>query len=367
MLFNIWFRFLTSCLGWLLLLLKKFIRLSKFPSVAIVILNWNGKHYLQQFLSSIISSTYPNYKIVVVDNASTDGSFDLLREEFQEVDVMIFKENLGFAKGYNEALKGMDADYYAILNSDVEVSENWLEPIVELLEQNEVNAACQPKILSYNSKTKFEYAGASGGWLDEYGYPFARGRIFDYCEEDIGQYDKTEEVFWASGAALIIKSKVFHQLQGFDEFFFAHQEEIDLCWRIQLAGKKVFCCPQSVVYHVGGGTLPQGSTRKVYLNFRNNHIMMAKNMHWSEKWWKIPFRILLDLTSALKGLLSGNGEYFAAILKAHIAYYKWLIFSKKNSLSESSRKLSTLTGVFTGNVIWEYFIKKKKRFQDVVR
>ncbi len=347
--------------------MKKITSLFKFPSVAIVILNWNGKHYLQQFLSSVISSTYPNYKIVVADNASTDGSVEFLRHEFPEVDVILFKENFGFAKGYNEALKEINSDYYAILNSDVEVTANWLEPIVDLLEMSELNAACQPKILSYNSKTKFEYAGASGGWLDQYGYPFARGRIFDYCEEDNGQYDNTDEVFWASGAALIIKSKVFHQLHGFDELFFAHQEEVDFCWRIQLAGKKVFCCPQSVVYHVGGGTLPQGSTRKVYLNFRNNHIMMAKNLHWSEKWWKIPFRILLDLTSALKGLLSWNTGYFAAIIKAHVAYYRWLIFSKKKSVSESSRRLSTLSGVYTGNVIWQYFIKKKRRFQDVVK
>jgi GT2 family glycosyltransferase len=289
-----------------------------------------------------------------------------LRQEFPEVEVILFKENLGFAKGYNEALKKINADYYAILNSDVEVSANWLEPIIELLEDNELNAACQPKILSYNSKSTFEYAGASGGWLDEFGYPFARGRVFDDLEEDNGQYDNTSEVFWASGAALIIKSKIFHQLNGFDELFFAHQEEIDLCWRIQLAGKKVFCCPKSVVYHVGGGTLPKGSVRKVYLNFRNNHIMMAKNLHWSEKWWKIPFRILLDITSALKGLLSGNIGYFAAIIKAHVAYYRWL-FSKKKSLSENSRRLSTLSGVYYGNIIWQYFIKNKRKFKDVVR
>jgi len=335
------------------------------PTVAIVILNWNGKHHLQQFLPSVLSTTYPNYKLIVADNASTDHSVEYLQANFPQVELIILKENHGFAKGYNEALQHVNADYYMLLNSDVEVHADWLNSMVELLEQNECNVACQPKILSYKDKHIFEYAGGAGGWLDLFGYPFARGRVFDICEEDKGQFEKIEEVFWASGAAMLIKSKVFHQLNGFDQYFFAHQEEIDLCWRIHLAGYKIFCCPQSVVYHVGGGTLPRGNSKKTFLNFRNNQILLAKNLPWNEKWWKIPFRLFLDQVSALKGLLSGDGGYFVAILEAHLAFVNWILFKKKNKHQFRRRKLKTLPGVFQGNIVWQHFVKKKKFFSDI--
>jgi GT2 family glycosyltransferase len=336
------------------------------PSVAIVILNWNGKHHLGQFLPSVLSTNYDNYKVIVADNASTDGSLDYLRANFPKVELIVLHHNFGFARGYNEALNRVEADYFMLLNSDVEITPGWLQPMVALLESHTSNAACQPKILAFKDKRLFEYAGAAGGWLDAYGYPFARGRIFDVCEEDNGQYDTTQQVFWASGAALLIRSNVFRQLNGFDEYFFAHQEEIDLCWRMQLSGYKLFCCPQSVVYHVGGGTLPRGNSKKTFLNFRNNQIMLAKNLPWSEKWWKIPFRMTLDQVSAIKGLLSGDGGYFIAIIKAHLAFVRWCLFHKRNKKSYTLRQINSLYGIYKGIIIWDHFVKKKTRFSEII-
>lgn len=335
------------------------------PSVAIVILNWNGKHHLEQFLPSVSSTTYSNYKIIVADNGSTDDSLDYLKKTFPQIELIILDKNYGFAKGYNEALKQVTADYYMLLNSDVEVQRDWLQPMVDILQKEENAVACQPKILGFKNKNLFEYAGGAGGWLDLFGYPFARGRIFDICEEDKGQFNKTEEVFWASGAAMLIKSEVYHRLKGFDEYFFAHQEEIDLCWRIHLAGHRIFCCPQSVIYHVGGGTLPRGNSRKTFLNFRNNQILLAKNLSWSEKWWKIPFRLFLDQVSAVKGLLSGDAGYFVAIFKAHLAFFDWALFKQHRKPDHTRRKMKTLPGVYHGNIVWQHFVLKKKFFRDI--
>lgn len=337
------------------------------PSVAIVILNWNGKHHLQLFLPSVLGTTLPNTRVIVADNASTDGSVAFLQQHFPTVDVIKLIHNHGFAKGYNEALQQVEADYYVILNSDVEVTPHWLQPIITLLQKDESYGACQPKIKAYKNKPFFEYAGAGGGWIDTFGYPFARGRIFDICEEDRQQYQTTEEIFWATGAAMVIKRSVFEQLRGFDEYFFAHQEEIDLCWRIQLAGFKIFCCPQSEVFHVGGGTLPRGNTKKTYLNFRNNQIMLAKNLPWEEKWWKVPYRLVLDQVSAFKGLLSGEGGYFIAIVEAHFAFLYWLLFGKKKWMPLKRKKLSTLAGVYKGNLVWQHFALKKTTFSQIVR
>ncbi|MCW3117467.1 MAG: glycosyltransferase family 2 protein [Chitinophagaceae bacterium] len=336
------------------------------PKVAIVILNWNGLQYLQQFLPSVLASTYKNYDVIVADNASSDDSVLFLQENHPQVRIIKFQQNLGFAKGYNEALKQVDADYYAVLNSDVEVDAGWLEPMAKLLENDVSIAACQPKILSYRDKHLFEYAGAAGGWLDKYGYPFAKGRIFDIVEEDRHQYDKQEPIFWASGAALFIRSRVFHEMNGFDEFFFAHQEEIDLCWRLQLAGYKIYSCPGAVVYHVGGGTLAKGNPQKTYLNFRNNHIMLYKNLPLSEKWWKIPFRIMLDVLSAGKGLLAGDGGYFFAIVRAHLSFIKWL-FGHKDKRFFPQKKVENMGGYYPHNIVWQHFVKKKKYFAEIIR
>jgi len=251
------------------------------------------------------------------------------------------------------------------LNSDVEVEPGWIEAMVDLLENDSTIAACQPKMLAFHNKKMFEYAGAAGGWLDKYGYPFSKGRIFEVCEEDKGQYDQCEPIFWASGAALFIRAGVYHQMKGFDEYFFAHQEEIDLCWRIQLAGYKIYSCPSSRVYHVGGGTLPRGNSKKTFLNFRNNHIMLAKNLPAFQKLWKIPYRICLDWLSAFKELLTGDGGYFFAVIKAHFAFTKWLFFFKKRSLFPQSRN-GKLSGYLSKNIIWQHFVKKKKLFSEIV-
>lgn len=335
------------------------------PKIAVVILNWNGKKFLQQFLPSVLASTYSNYEVIVADNGSTDDSVTYLKEEYPSIRLIIFDTNLGFAKGYNEALKMVEADYYAILNSDVETEPGWLEPMVRLLESNSSIAACQPKLLLFADKIQFEYAGAAGGWMDKYGYPFAKGRVFDVMEKDNGQYDQEEPIFWASGAALFIRAKVFHEVGGFDEYFFAHQEEIDLCWRIQLAGYKIFSCPSSVVYHVGGGTLPKGNSKKTYLNFRNNRIMLSKNLTWSKKIRVIPVRYVLDGVSALKGLLAGDGGYFSAIIRAHIDFIKWWFSYRKKSVFPKTKN-KPLDGYLKKNVAWLYFVKKKKRFSDIV-
>ena len=337
----------------------------KLPSVSVVILNWNGKDFLEKFLPSVMQSGYDNLSVVVADNASTDDSVSFLEKNFPTVEIINNKKNEGFAKGYNEALKQVSSDYYILLNSDVEVSRNWILPVISLMESDEKIAACQPKILSYHEKNKFEYAGASGGWIDSYGYPFSRGRVFDFCETDTGQYDNVEEIFWASGAALFIRSAVFHQLGGFDEYFFAHQEEIDLCWRIKRAGYKICVVPSSMVYHVGGGTLPAGNERKVYLNFRNNLAMLVKNLDVLEKVFKIPARLLLDNFAAMQALIKGDVKTFKAIEKAHIDFIKWnFVLKKKNHLPK--RKLTELTGVYNGSIVKKFFIEKKKTFSEIV-
>lgn len=313
-----------------------------------------------------MASTYQNLDVVIADNGSKDDSLIFLKENYPSIKLIFFTENQGFAKGYNEALKHVQAKYYIILNSDVEVTAGWIEPVISYMELDLKIAACQPKILSYSDKKTFDYAGAAGGWLDDFGYPFAKGRIFDICEEDHGQYDQAEPIFWASGASMFIRSDIFHETGGFDEYFFAHQEEIDLCWRIQLAGYKIFSCPASVVFHVGGGTLPRGNTKKTYLNFRNNQIMLYKNLPLAEKLWKIPFRISLDALSAWKGLLIGDGGYFLAILRAHLSFLKWIIFKQTKSIFPKKR-VGSLSGKLNGNLVWLHFALKKKYFSEIIQ
>lgn len=339
--------------------------MSALPKVAVVILNWNGRKFLEQFLPAVVASLGPAAQVVVADNHSTDDSLVFLQQQYPDIRVIALDQNYGFAGGYNRALKLVEATYYVILNSDVEVTPEWLQPMINLLDNDAAIGACQPKLLAWHQKNKFEYAGAAGGWLDAYGYPFARGRVFDDCEEDKGQYDTAEPIFWASGAALFIRSAVFHELGGFDEYFFAHQEEIDLCWRMQLAGYKVYACPSAVVYHVGGGTLPKGNSLKTFLNFRNNRIMLSKNLPWQKKLWVMPVRNLLDAVSAWKGLLSGDGGYFIAVLRAEIAFIRWWLFHRKRSVFPVSRKRKLL-GRLNRNIAWLYFVKKKRIFSEIV-
>jgi len=335
------------------------------PKISIVILNWNGKKYLEQFLPSVINSDYSNFEIVVADNGSTDDSLSFLDSAYPNISVIKLAKNYGFAKGYNEALKLVTSEYYVLLNSDVEVTPDWLKPQLAILESDKSIAACQPKILSFNNKNSFEYAGAAGGWMDKYGYPFAKGRIFDVCEDDNEQYNQIEPIFWASGAALFIRSSVFHEMQGFDEYFFAHQEEIDLCWRIQLAGYKIYSCPQAIVYHVGGGTLPKGNSLKTFLNFRNNRIMISKNLPYPIKIQVTIVRNLLDAMTALKGLLTGDVGYFWAICRAEIAFKKWWLLDKRKSIFPANKKRK-LSGYLNKNIVWQHFIKKRTKFSEIV-
>jgi GT2 family glycosyltransferase len=335
------------------------------PLVSIVILNWNGQKFLEQFLPSVQASTWTNKTIVVIDNASTDDSIAFLQTHYPAVQIVRNAGNFGFAKGYNEGLKQISSDYYVLLNSDVEVTPGWIEPVIALMEADRTIGACQPKLLAYYDRTSFEYAGAAGGWLDYLGYPFARGRIFDVCETDHGQYDTAAPIFWATGAAMFVRAKLYHEVGGLDPFFFAHQEEIDFCWRLQLAGYQVYACPQSVVYHVGGGTLPKGNARKVFLNFRNNLIMMAKNMPAGMATWKILYRFWLDAVSAIKSLLAGEGTYFVAVIKAHIAFIGWLLFKRKESIFPAGKKRK-LQGYLTKSVVCSHFIGGKKTFAEIV-
>ncbi len=343
---------------------KSFYLLSS-PSVAIVILNWNGKKFLEKFLPSVFTSRYKNFFVVVADNASTDNSLSFLKNFYPQIKIILHKTNKGFAKGYNDALNLVTADYYILLNSDVEVQPAWIEPVIELMESDKLIAACQPKILSYADKKSFEYAGACGGWIDAYGYPFAKGRVYETCEIDNAQYDDVQQIFWATGACLFVRSAVFHLAGGFDEYFFAHQEEIDFCWRLQLAGYKIFVQPKSVVYHVGGGTLPKGNKRKTFLNFRNNLVMITKNMPVSEALWKVAFRIFLNKIFAFKALLEGDGETFIAVFKAHFSYAKWLMFERKKK-TFSANKNKNIAGIYKGLVVWQYFINKKKTFLEIM-
>ena len=340
------------------------LALSKLPLVAVVILNWNGQHFLQKYLPSVLSSTYKNVQIIVADNASTDNSITYLKEHFPTIKIIINPTNEGFAKGYNTALKQVSADYFVLLNSDVEVCPAWIEPIITLMESDKTIAACQPKILDEKNKTLFEYAGACGGWIDIFGYPFTRGRVLEKIEADNGQYDNAIPCFWASGAAMFVKAHVYNLVGGLDEYFFAHQEEIDLCWRMQRAGYKIYVQPASVVYHVGGGTLPKGNSKKTYLNFRNNLIMLFKNTSFAALLFKLPMRFGLDALAAYKGLFSGDGGYFLAIAKAHLHFAKWIFFyqSKSFQIKTLNKKLF---GFYKGSILWKYYFKNKKTFSDI--
>lgn len=334
------------------------------PRVAVVILNWNGKVLLEQFLPSLGRSSYPNLELVVVDNGSTDHSVSFLQQQYPQIKTIILSENLGYAGGYNAALQQVEADYYILLNSDVEVSPGWVEPLIELMETHTNVAASQPKLLSFHHKNKFEYAGASGGWIDSLGYPFARGRVLEHCETDQGQYDKAAPIFWASGAAFCIRAKAFHEMNGFDASFFAHQEEIDLCWRLQRKGYQIYSCPQSVVWHVGGSTLPKGNSQKTFLNYRNNLWMLAKNLPVGTLCWVLPIRFALDALAAYKSLFSGDPGYWWAVAKSHFALIGKLIKGFEDTHSVYPKK-NTLLGRYKGSIIFDFFIKGKKTFLEI--
>ena len=337
--------------------------------IAIVILNWNGRKYLEKFLPGVIkhSINMPGTKVIVADNGSTDDSVQWLETNLPEISIIRFSENYGFTGGYNRALAQIEAEYYILLNSDVEVTPNWLNPLVKLMDSNLSIAACMPKIKSYHQRQYFEYAGAAGGFIDKYAYPFCRGRIFDKLEKDEGQYNEPCEIFWATGACLMVRSNLYHEAGGLDEGFFAHMEEIDLCWRLQRMGYKIMCQPESEVYHVGGGALPNNSPRKLFLNYRNNLLMMYKNLPVKTYRCTIFCRLLLDGLSAAMYLFTLKFSYFTAVLKAHWSFFK-LIPTYRSKRKECLFKEVThaKAGIYNGSIVFRFYLSLKKlRFSDL--
>lgn len=326
--------------------------------VAIVILNYNGQKYLERFLPSVREFS-KGCEIWVADNASTDHSLAWLRQ-MPDVQVLVIPDNKGYAGGYNYALAHIKADYYVLLNSDVEVTPGWIEPVVEYMNAHAGVAACQPKIKDFHNRTYFEYAGAAGGYMDFLGYPYSRGRLFDTCEEDHGQYDATVNVFWATGACLFIRADAFQESGGFDERFFAHMEEIDLCWRLLNRGWRIVCCGSSEVYHVGGGTLHKSNPRKTFLNYRNNLMMIYKNMPIGQTTRVILARLILDGISSIRFMVAGAWPDVGAIIRAHFAFYRLIPRLKKIKKNPSSR-----ADLYSKSVVWEYFAKGRKRFSDL--
>lgn len=363
--------------------------LTELPKVAIVILNYNGMKddYLAQFLPSVYASDYANLELYVVDNHSTDDSVAYLKSEGfqphtdksqQDHDfpryLIELEENYWFAGGYNKALPYVDADYYILLNSDVKVASDWIQPIINLMENDAQIGACQPKVRMVAEPYLFEHAGASGGYIDKWGYPFCRGRIFTKVEEDRGQYDDIQEVFWATGAALFIRKELFHNLGGFDADYKAHMEEIDLCWRLKRANYKVMVCPQSVVWHVGGGTLPEHSPQKAFLNFRNSLSTIFKNETGNQAYKIVFIRLLLDAIAGCRFLMNGEFANIKAIIRAH-----WSFFAqygknkqKRKSTAETVKKYAyeqqatyRKTGVYPKSIVWQHFVKGKQTFNDL--
>lgn len=332
------------------------------PRVAVVILNWNGKKFLKDFLPGVLEYSAEEADIYVVDNRSSDDSVTFLKIAHPSIKLIENEENYGFAGGYNAGLKQIDADYYILLNSDIEVTKDWINPVITWMEADRNIAACQPKIRSFYEPEMFEYAGAAGGFIDKNGYPFCRGRIFQTIEKDVGQYDDRAEVFWATGACMFVRSELFFDAGGFDDGFFAHMEEIDLCWRLKNQGYKIAYCPDSTVFHVGGGTLPKESSRKTFLNMRNNLFMLYKNLPEDKLSKVLKFRYLMDGVAALKFLKDGGWKNFKAVVKAHRSFRE-----HKRQLNEHRKQTSktNVSNIYDGNIVKEYFLNGKKHFSDL--
>jgi len=334
--------------------------------VAVVILNWNGKDYLEKFLPVLISNSKSDFvELYVADNGSVDDSVSFIQTNFPEIKLVLLDKNYGFAGGYNKALAQVNAEYYIILNSDVEVTKDWIFPIIDKMDEDNLVAAAMPKIKSYHNKEYFEYAGAAGGYIDKYGYPFCRGRILDTIEKDEGQYNNETEIFWASGASLFVRSEVFHQHNGFDDDFFAHMEEIDLCWRIKNAGHKIMYYPDSEVFHVGGGALPVNSPRKLYLNYRNSLLMLFKNLSRSKLIQILFIRMILDGLSASVYLVKFQFSDFLAVFKAHISFYKLIPKFRKKRAAIQIKSNFDHKEIYKKSIVYRYFVKKNHLFKDL--
>lgn len=330
--------------------------------VAVIILNWNGEKLLREYLPSVIETTDTSIAdIIVADNGSTDSSVELLRKEFPQVKLLEFKENYGFAEGYNRAIKETNYPYTVLLNSDVATTQGWINALYDYMEANPNVGACQPKIRAYTNKSYFEYAGAAGGFIDSNGYPYCRGRIFDTVEEDNGQYDEVIPVFWATGAALMVRSELYLGVGGLDKDFFAHMEEIDLCWRILLTGSEIMAVPQSVVYHLGGGSLPASNPRKTYLNFRNNLLMLHKNLPDATRGKKLFVRRLLDTVAWAKFMATFDFKNANAILKAHNDFRSM----RKAYTNHPSVDLLQTRPDCHRNILLDYYLRGRKKFSDL--
>ena len=337
--------------------------------IAIVILNWNGVDMMRRYLTDVVNySIVDNAVVYVADNASTDDSVEMLRSEYPQVKVILLEKNWGFAEGYNKALSQIEAEYYVLLNSDVKVTHHWLQPLVEFMDAHRDVAACQPKLLSIIDTDSFEYAGACGGFIDLYGYPFCRGRVFNTIESDKGQYDTAMPILWATGACMMIRSSDYWNAGGFDGRFFAHNEEIDLCWRLRLLGRKVYCIPDSAVFHLGGGTLPKSNPMKTYLNFRNNLTMLYKNLPDRELRKVMRMRFLLDWLAALQMLVLGRsiGD-FKAVIKARMAFKAWKNdFRHDRETIQSTAKVDAVPERICISILWQYYIKRNKTFRQII-
>ncbi|MCG9911672.1 MAG: glycosyltransferase family 2 protein [Flavobacteriales bacterium] len=331
---------------------------------AVVILSYNGKPYHEAFLPLIVSESAGKYDVVLIDNASTDDTAAYIKTNFPSVKLIQLPVNLGFTGGYTEGLKHIDTRYVVLLSADFEVTPGWFQPLHRLMESDESIAACQPKVRFQKQRELFEYAGAAGGFIDTLGYPFCRGRIFFTLEEDKNQYNDNRECFWASGGCFFTRKQLFDAFGGFDADFFAHMEEIDLCWRMKNAGYKIMACGESTVFHVGGSVISYGSPQKIFRNYRNGLIMLVKNLPWGQLLWKLPVRLQLDVIAAYKALFSGNLQEFMAILKAHLSFIfgmpKWL--GKRKNIKRSN---PNSTGIYPRSMVWDYFAKGKKKFSEL--
>jgi len=336
------------------------------PKVSVVILCWNGRKFLEQFLPSVVKAKYDNLELVVGDNASTDDSVQFLKNNYPQVKLISLDKNYGFAGGYNEVLKQVTADYFVLLNQDVEVTENFIAPVIALMEGDKRIGAAQPKLKQFAQKNTFEYAGAAGGWMDKYGYPFCRGRVFDALEDDHGQYETPAEIFWASGACLFIRAELYNSFGGFDADFFAHMEEIDLCWRLRNGGYKILYCPGAEVYHVGGGSLHKSNPHKTFLNFRNSLAALVKNDGANHFNRRLIFRFFLDQAASFWALSQGHTGDFMAIQKAHYQFFThfgyWI--SKRKQLKTQWRNPQT-NCIYNGSIALQHFVKHKTRFEKI--
>jgi GT2 family glycosyltransferase len=330
--------------------------------VAVVILNWNGKRFLEQFLPSVVAHSLSDAELIIADNASSDDSIQFLEENYPDIRIIKNTVNGGFSRGYNDALSRVEAEYYVLLNSDIEVTADWLSPVIRMMDADASIAACQPKILSFYDRNSFEYAGAAGGFIDKYGYPFCRGRIFMTIEKDEGQYNQETEIFWATGACMFVRAKLYHEFGGLDNDFFAHMEEIDFCWRLKNAGYKIMFCPGSKVYHVGGGTLPKISWRKTYLNFRNNLILLYKNLPRHRMLPVFCMRFILDTLASLKFLAEGGYKDFAAVARAYLSFFSSFTRNKIKRKKIGPRQVGE---IYKKSIVMEYYLRGLKLFTEL--